>query len=60
MIGHEDENEEVLYKVADKRKFNADGSLRELCSEPLIAADLPFAVSNGADPLSPALLFGNA
>ena len=29
MIGHEDENEEVHYKVADKRKFNADGSLRE-------------------------------
>ncbi len=29
MIGHDDENEEVHYKVADKRKFNADGSLRE-------------------------------
>ncbi len=29
MIGHEDENEEVLYKVADRRKFNPDGSLRE-------------------------------
>lgn len=29
MIGHDDETEEVHYKVADKRKFNADGSLRE-------------------------------
>ncbi|MFT3743787.1 MAG: DUF1844 domain-containing protein [Pyrinomonadaceae bacterium] len=29
MIGHDDENEEVHYKVADKRKFNPDGSLRE-------------------------------
>lgn len=29
MIGHEDENEEVQYKVADRRKFNADGSLRQ-------------------------------
>ncbi|MBK7933181.1 MAG: DUF1844 domain-containing protein [Acidobacteria bacterium] len=29
MIGHDDENEEVHYKVADKRKFNSDGSLRE-------------------------------
>jgi len=29
MIGHDDESEEVHYKVADRRKFNADGSLRE-------------------------------
>ena len=29
MIGHDDENEEVHYKVADRRKFNSDGSLRE-------------------------------
>ena len=29
MIGHDDENEEVHYKVADKRKFNSDGSLRD-------------------------------
>lgn len=29
MIGHDDENEKVQFKVADKRKFNADGSLRE-------------------------------
>lgn len=29
MIGHDDDNEEVHFKVADRRKFNADGSLRD-------------------------------
>jgi hypothetical protein len=29
MIGPEDNQEEVSYKVADRRKFNSDGSLRE-------------------------------
>ena len=29
MIGNDDNQEEVQYKVADKRKFNSDGSLRE-------------------------------
>jgi hypothetical protein len=29
MIGNEDNQEEVTYRVTDKRKFNADGSLRE-------------------------------
>lgn len=29
MIGHDDENEKVHFKVADRRKFNADGTLRE-------------------------------
>lgn len=29
MIGRDDHEEEVSYKVADKRKFNADGSLRD-------------------------------
>jgi hypothetical protein len=29
MIGRDDQAEEVTYKVADRRKFNADGSLRE-------------------------------
>jgi hypothetical protein len=29
MIGKEDNQEEVTYRVTDKRKFNADGSLRE-------------------------------
>ena len=29
MIGHDDEKEEVHFKVADRRKFNPDGSVRE-------------------------------
>ena len=29
MIGHDDETEEVHFKVADKRKFNSDGSVRD-------------------------------
>ena len=29
MIGREDDNDEVTYKVADRRKFNPDGSVRE-------------------------------
>ena len=28
MIGHDDESEEVHFKVADRRKFNSDGSVR--------------------------------
>lgn len=48
MIGHDDNDEEVHYKVADKRKFNSDGSLREgvtLDAEPVRtpspAAEMP-------------------
>src|SRR5262245_42491264 len=29
MIGRDDKAEEVTFKVADRRKFNADGSVRE-------------------------------
>ena len=29
MIGHDNESEEVHFKVADRRKFNADGSVKE-------------------------------
>ena len=29
MIGHDDNEEEVIFKFEDKRKFNSDGSLRE-------------------------------
>ena len=29
MIGKEDSQEEVSYKVSDRRKFNPDGSLKE-------------------------------
>ena len=40
MIGHDDNNEEVTFKVADRRKFNADGSVREgvVLDEPKPAA----------------------
>jgi hypothetical protein len=37
MIGHEENEEEVTYKVMDRRKFNADGSLKDgvdLTAEP--------------------------
>jgi len=44
MIGHDDENEEVHYKVADKRKFNSDGSLREgVTLEPAKPVEQPTA-----------------
>src|SRR5476649_1965726 len=29
MIGQDNDEEEVLFKVADKRKFNSDGSLKD-------------------------------
>ena len=29
MTGKEDSNEEVSFKVSDRRKFNPDGSLKE-------------------------------
>jgi hypothetical protein len=29
MIGRDDQSEEVTFKIADRRKFNADGSVRE-------------------------------
>lgn len=40
MIGHDDETEEVHFKVADKRKFNSDGSVRDgvtLDAAPVVA-----------------------
>ena len=53
MIGRDDENEEVHYKVADKRKFNADGSLREgVTLEPAKVAEPqpePKAAAAGAE-----------
>ena len=54
MIGHDDNDEEVHYKVADKRKFNSDGSLREgvtLDAEP-VRTPAP-AVETAAQPQSP-------
>jgi hypothetical protein len=42
MIGHDDNQEEVSFKVADRRKFNADGSLREgVTIEPAKPAETP-------------------
>jgi hypothetical protein len=58
MIGRDDKAEEVSYKVADRRKFNADGSVREgvVLDEPRApaatqAAPSPvFAQPSGPDP----------
>lgn len=57
MIGHDDENEEVHFKVADRRKFNPDGSLREgvtLDAAPVKPAaspeEKPAAAPNAAAP----------
>lgn len=42
MIGHDDNQEEVTFKFEDKRKFNADGSLREgVVLEPVKPAEPP-------------------
>jgi hypothetical protein len=42
MIGPEDNQEEVSFKVADRRKFNADGSLRDgVTIEPAKPAEIP-------------------
>ena len=61
MIGHDDNNEEVSFKVADRRKFNADGSVRdgvvldEPRPEPAKAAERPApspespSISNNVD-----------
>ena len=43
MIGRDDQAEEVTFKVADKRKFNSDGTVREgvVLDEPKPAAPEP-------------------
>src|SRR5438067_1321702 len=42
MIGKDDSNEEVSFKVADRRKFNLDGSLKEgVTLEPAIVEEKP-------------------
>lgn len=49
MIGHDDDNEEVHYKVADKRKFNADGSLRDgVTLEPAKPVEPPNATAQSS------------
>ena len=55
MIGHDDENEEVHYIVADKRKFNSDGSLREgVTLEPAKPVEPPVVQEPVAQPTAPA------
>jgi hypothetical protein len=55
MIGKDDNQEEVSYKVADKRKFNSDGSLREgVTLEPAQAVKapaIPEPTATAAEPL---------
>ena len=68
MIGREDDKDEVTFKVADRRKFNPDGSVREGVildeptpekprdvSEPVVQPEATRAeVDAGADDVSPA------
>lgn len=52
MIGREDDKDEVTFKVADRRKFNADGTVREgvvLETEP----ERKEAVANGSETAMP-------
>ena len=51
MIGQDDNDEEVHYKVADKRKFNSDGSLREgVTLEPANVKPEPEPVQTAPEP----------
>ena len=51
MIGKDDNQEEVTFKVADRRKFNADGSLKEgVTLEP----EKPRSVPKATEPASAA------
>ena len=51
MIGKDDQAEEVSYKVADRRKFNPDGSVREgvVLEEPKPAVEAPSQTVREAD-----------
>jgi hypothetical protein len=63
MIGPEDSQEEVSFKVADRRKFNSDGSLREGVTldaakpveqpDPPAAAPESVAVETAEAPIAP-------
>ena len=51
MIGPEDTQEEVSFKVADRRKFNADGTVRDgVTIEPAKPAEAPAAPQPEASP----------
>src|SRR5829696_3105492 len=47
-IGREDDKEEVSFKVADRRKFNPDGSVREC-----VVLDAPKPEPKAAPPETP-------
>lgn len=53
MIGHEENPEEVTFKVTDRRKFNADGSVKEGVvledPKPAVQADEPQAAAVSED-----------
>ena len=56
MIGHEENQEEVSYKVTDRRKFNADGTVKEgveLTKEPVERAPQPTREPAAAAPEQP-------
>ncbi len=53
MIGHEENQEEVSFKVTDRRKFNADGSVKdgvELTAKPVEQAPQPTPEPTAATP----------
>src|SRR6476620_5895791 len=51
MIGKDDNQEEVTFKVADRRKFNSDGSLKEgVTLEPETPKKEPKAAGAAAAP----------
>lgn len=53
MIGQDENQEEVHYKVADKRKFNSDGSLREgVTLEPAMPVEQPAAKKKDSESMS--------
>jgi len=58
MIGPEDDNEQVTFKVADRRKFNADGSLRDGVTldepKPETASTIEKDAFTKSDPQTPA------
>ena len=53
MIGRDDNGEEVTFKVADRRKFNADGSVREgvVLDEPKPAVPPKAVVEPSSEPV---------
>jgi hypothetical protein len=54
MIGHEENQEEVSFKVTDRRKFNADGTVKdgvELTAKPVEQAPLPTPAAATPEPI---------